>query len=97
MMSNAVVHALTNYQVHFALMGSDFDQEGKKKLTIERIHKYDRIFSLYGTLIFNQHTPFHTAYVICHNITYFCIQIPWSVFVNFKGKVPAKIETLISS
>ena len=64
MMSNAVVQALTNCQVHFALMGSDFDQEGKKKLTIERIHKYDRIFSLYGTLIFKQHTPFHTAYVI---------------------------------
>ena len=31
MMSNAVVHTLTNCQVHFALMASDFDQEGKKK------------------------------------------------------------------
>ncbi|KAK2547509.1 hypothetical protein P5673_032470 [Acropora cervicornis] len=30
MMSNAVVQALTNCQVHFALMGSDFDKEGKK-------------------------------------------------------------------
>ena len=35
MMSNAVVRALTNFQVHFGLMVSDIDQEVEKEVVIK--------------------------------------------------------------
>lgn len=36
-MSNAVVRALTNFQVHFGLMVSDIDQEVEKEVVIKWI------------------------------------------------------------
>ena len=34
MMSNAMVCALTNCQVYFALKGSDFDREGERVMAL---------------------------------------------------------------
>lgn len=61
MMSNAVVQALTNCQVHFALMGSDFDLEGKKKVVIKGIRNSQDIFTIW-------HIDLQTTYSISYSL-----------------------------